>query len=139
MSGKRIMLAVSPEDADYTRGIIGPEFDYLFCHTLREARERVSADIALIACGVHFAEGSMFELLRYVKGHPSMSAIPFIVVLKEGTNHSAAVVNGIRSAATLLGVDSFVDLSEFSSADPAHRIQSYEKLRGRLRSLLSST
>lgn len=136
MARKRILVAVSPEDAEYTREIIGPDFDYFFCHTLKLAEERLDENVALIVCGVHFAEGSMFELLRIAKANPLTAATPFIVVLKEGTNHSTAVINGIRSAAHLLGVNTFIDVSELRNSPSTSKTQAYEKLRERIRNLL---
>jgi hypothetical protein len=124
---KSILIAVAPDDSPVVSAIVGTEFNVVMCHTLRDAEANLKDNIGLIACGVHFDHGNMFELLRAAKANQATRSVPFFLVLKENTTHSPAVIHGIRSAGELLGVDLFIDLS---ALDPDADIQvRYEKVR----------
>jgi hypothetical protein len=135
MSMKSILIAVAPDDSHVVSAIVGTEFDVVVCHTLKDAQANLKEHIGLIACGVHFDHGNMFELLRAAKANQATRSVPFFLVLKENTSHSPAVVHGIRSAGELLGVDVFIDLSALSpDADIQVR---YERVRQMAREALS--
>lgn len=137
MSMKTILIAVAPEDSPVVSAIVGTEFNVVMCHTLRDATANLKDNIGLIACGVHFDHGNMFELLRTAKTNQATQSVPFFLVLKENTSHSPAVIHGIRSAAELLGVDIFIDLSALSpDADIQIR---YERVRQMARKALSTS
>lgn len=135
MSMKSILVAVAPDDSPVVSAIVGTEFNVVMCHTLRDAEASLKSNIGLIACGVHFDHGNMFELLRAAKFNPTTRSVPFFLVLKENTSHSPAVIDGIRSAGELLGVDVFIDLSALG---PDLDIQiRYERVRKMAREALS--
>lgn len=93
--------------------ILGDEWPVDACHTLRDATSRLSPDTGIIVCGVHFDQGAMFDLLRVVKADPATSSIPFLLIVRRNTSHSEAMIDGIRSAAKILGVSAFIDLSTY--------------------------
>ncbi|HEV2609416.1 MAG TPA: hypothetical protein VGU61_04045 [Noviherbaspirillum sp.] len=136
MPSKTILLAIRPQDLPLVTAALGSEFDVKICHTYEEAKANLKASVGLIACGVHFDHGSMFDLLRAAKADPQTCCIPFYLLLGEGTVHSQAVLDGIRKAAKLLGAAGFTDLSRLR-ADLGKQ-QAYEILRQTVRQALST-
>lgn len=135
MGAKKILVAVRPEDLPLVTGALGPEFCAVVCHTLREAEAALGPDIGMIACGVHFDRGAMFDFLRSAQAHPHARGLPFYLLLGEGSGHSEAVLRGIRSAARLLGATAFTDLSRLRR-DLGEQA-AYERLRAAVREALT--
>lgn len=131
---KRILAAVRERDADLVSAVLGGYFDFTLTHTLRAAEAAIDEQIGLIVCGVHFDQGSMFELLRIAKAHPVGRGIPFFLVLREETSHPQSVIKGIKGAATLLGADAFIDLGELRTHMDTQEI--FDHLRGLVRAAL---
>jgi hypothetical protein len=105
------------------------------CTSLADAKAVLDDSIGLIACGVHFDDGRMFDLLRYVKADPRLRSIPFFGIVGAGRELSPAILGGIRTAAATLGAAGLVDLAGLKNriGEP----QAYELLRGELRERLS--
>lgn len=131
MRPKKILVAVRPQDLQLVAGALGSGFDIIICHTLKEAVAALDAGVGLIACGVHFDRGAMFDLLRAAKDRPETAGLPFYLLLGEGSGHSEAVLQGIRSAARLLGATGFTDLSRLRQ-DLGEQA-AYERLRAAVR------
>lgn len=110
-SPRKVLIAVRPADLRVVSEALGSEFDLIFCHTLKDAVANLSADIGLIACGVRFDNGRMFEFLNAVKAHPATQALPFYLILGTEKGYSKAIMHGIKSAAALKGVTEFTDLA----------------------------
>ena len=108
----KVLVAIRPEDADVMRRFFGDEFDVISCMTLAEAQAALTADLALIACGVHFDDGRMFDLLQLVKADPQLSAIPFWGVLRDDGLLSSAITRGIRTAMKTMGANGLFNLSQ---------------------------
>lgn len=109
---KRILVAVRPEDDVLVSVILDGHFDFKVCHSLKDAVASLDESFGLIVCGVHFDQGAMFDLLAATITHPTACSVPFFLVLREESRYSASVINGIRSAAEVHGVDKFIDLRE---------------------------
>jgi hypothetical protein len=107
---KKLLLAVRPNDLPMVSLALGDEFDIVITHRFEEAKARLKDDIGLIACGVHFDSGMLFELLNAARSHPVAQSIPFYVLFKEEQDYSRAMIDGIRSAAKVLGASDFIDL-----------------------------
>jgi hypothetical protein len=107
---KKILLAVRPSDLPTVSLALGEGFDIVLTHRLEEAKARLKGDIGLIACGVHFDGGMLFELLNATRSHPITQSTPFYVLFKEEKDYSRPMVDGIRSASKLLGATDFIDL-----------------------------
>ena len=110
-SRPRVLLAVRPEDLKLAQIVVGDIFDVVWCHTFKEALESLDASIQVVACGVHFDNGRVFDLLRHVRENSVTSKLPVFILLGAGSRYSPAIVHGIRSAAELLGVTAFSDLT----------------------------
>ncbi|HYD96537.1 MAG TPA: hypothetical protein VEC01_14505 [Noviherbaspirillum sp.] len=123
---KRVLVAIRPEDDALARAILGDRFDVVWCHSYREAELLLEKNIGLVACGVHFDNGKVFDLLRLVRSRPATRRLPFFILLGAGSRYSPAIVQGIRSAAELLGVTAFTDLTRM--AEKFGREQMREKL-----------
>jgi hypothetical protein len=108
---KKILVAVRPNDLDTVSIALGSEFDVIVCHTLEAAQRQLDADVGLIACGVRFDSGRMFELLRYAKADTRTRDVPFFLLLGSSKGYSQPILDGIRSAAKVLGASGFTDLS----------------------------
>lgn len=110
----KVLVAIRPEDIDVMRRVFGDEFEVINCVTLPEAQAALSADLAMIACGVHFDDGRMFELLKLVKADPKLSAIPFWGILRDEGLLSSAITRGIRTAIKSMGANGLFNLSQFN-------------------------
>ncbi|MDQ9169163.1 hypothetical protein Q8A64_01935 [Oxalobacteraceae bacterium R-40] len=107
---KKLLLAVRPIDLPVVSAVLGDGFDVTIAHRLDDAKARLNAEIGLIACGVHFDEGMMFELLNAARSNPLTKSTPFYVLFKEEQGYSRPIIDGIRSASKLLGATDFIDL-----------------------------
>jgi hypothetical protein len=110
----KVLIAVRPEDVSLSKGILGEEFNAVFCHSYAEACARLDDSVRLVTCGVHFDNGNVFDLLRFVRENPRTANLPFFILLGAGSRYSPAIVHGIRAAAKLLKVTAFTDLTRFS-------------------------
>jgi hypothetical protein len=52
-------------------------FNLAFCYTLREAVSLLDTGVDAVVCGIYFADGEVFDLLRLVKANPKTKHIPF--------------------------------------------------------------
>lgn len=135
MGKKTVLIAVREQDVPLVSQITQSEFQVEWCHTLNVAKGAFSAQIGLIACGVHFDEGAMFELLRAAKADPIVRDLPFWLVLRHDTPYSRPVIASIRSAAFLMEADKFIDLAEL--INESGQKQAFEKLRQMARAVLN--
>lgn len=110
----KLLLAVRPEDVALSKGILGEEFNAVFCHSYEEACAELDDSVRVVTCGVHFDNGKVFDLLRFVRENPRSADLPFFILLGAGSRYSPAIVQGIRAAAKLLKVTAFTDLTRFS-------------------------
>src|ERR1700712_1748739 len=113
----KVLVAIRPEDEDVMRRVFGEEFEVINCLTLAEAQAALSADLAMIACGVHFDDGRMFDLLKLVKSEPRLSGIPFWGVLRDEGLLSSAITRGIRTAMKSMGANGLFNLSQLNPDD----------------------
>ncbi len=133
---KKILVAVRAADLPIVRDALGIEFNVVVCHTLDDAIDQLTEQVGLIACGVHFDDGAMFDFLRCAKANPETRAIPFFLLIDEGAAYSNAIIEGIRLAAKLLGAAALTDLSRLKTE--VGEQQAYERLRQTVRDALSS-
>jgi len=135
----KILVAIRPEDRQVIRYVIGSEFDLVVCISLAEAQAALTPDIAMIACGVHFDDGRMFDLLKYVKTDPQLRDIPFWGLLRDDGVLSVAITRGIRTAMKTLGAKGLFNLSQLNTGggQQADREAAYRALREAVRQSLS--
>lgn len=110
----KLLIAVRPEDVALSKAILGKEFNAIFCHSYEEACAQLDESVRLVTCGVHFDNGKVFDLLRFVRENPRTADLPFFILLGAGSRYSPAIVQGIRAAAKLLKVTAFTDLTRLS-------------------------
>lgn len=108
----KVLVAIRPDDAEVVRHVLGNEFDVIACVSLAQAQAAVTPDMDMIACGVHFDDGRMFDLLTFVKSDPALSGIPFWGVLRDEGMLSTAITRGIRTAMKTLGAKGLFNLSQ---------------------------
>ena len=126
----RIVIAIRPEDAGLMREIMGDEFDLIMCTSLPEAQAALTPSVHMIACGVHFDDGRMFDLLKYVKANEGLRAIPFWGVLRDEGMLSSAITRGIRTAMKTMGANGLFNLSQMRTDDQPEIL--YRELRAAL-------
>jgi hypothetical protein len=107
---KKLLVAVRPIDLPAVSAALGDGFDVTITHRLDDAKARLNEEVGLIACGVHFDDGMLFELLNAARSNPVTQSTPFYVLLKEEQGYSRPIIDGIRSASKLLGATGFIDL-----------------------------
>ena len=132
----KVLVAIRPEDADLMRRVFGDEFEVISCITLAEAQAALSTDLAMIACGVHFDDGRMFDLLKQVKADPQLAAIPFWGILRDEGLLSSAITRGIRTAMKSMGANGLFNLSQVDTGSDEEA--AYRELRGALRKSLAN-
>jgi len=127
----KILAAIRPEDTQLMRKVMGMEFEVAVCTTLAEAQAALAPDIAMIACGVHFDDGRMFDLLKYVKDDARFCDIPFWGLLHDNGVLSVEITRGIRTAMKTLGAKGLFNLSQLSvnGAHGPDREAVYRELR----------
>lgn len=123
----RIVIAIRPEDAGLMREIMGDEFDLIMCTSLPEAQAALTPSVHMIACGVHFDDGRMFDLLKYVKADEALRAIPFWGMLRDEGMLSSAITRGIRTAMKTMGANGLFNLSQMRTDDQPETL--YRELR----------
>jgi len=123
----RIVIAIRPEDAGLMREIMGDEFDLIMCTSLPEAQAALTPSVHMIACGVHFDDGRMFDLLKYVKADEALRAIPFWGMLRDEGMLSSAITRGIRTAMKTMGANGLFNLSQMRTDDQPEIL--YRELR----------
>lgn len=131
MHGKKLLIAIRPEDVEFTKIILNDEFDVVFCHTYEDALAKLDDTVKLITCGVHFDNGRVFDLLRYVRDNRRTEHLPFFIMLGASSRYSPAIVHGIKAAADLLKVTGFTDLTRF--ADKIGKEEAFAALRQGIR------
>jgi hypothetical protein len=132
----RIVVAIRPEDAALMREVMGDEFDLIVCTSLPEAQSALAQEVHMIACGVHFDDGRMFDLLKYVKDDEALRAIPFWGVLRDEGMLSSAITRGIRTAMKTLGANGLFNLSQMGAEEQPERL--YMELRAALAQSLAA-
>jgi hypothetical protein len=132
----KVLVAIRPEDADVMRRVFGDEFEVIDCITLAEAQSALSADLAMIACGVHFDDGRMFDLLKLVKADPQLCAIPFWGILRDEGLLSSAITRGIRTAMKSMGANGLFNLSQLNPGSDEDAV--YQDLRSAIQQSLTN-
>jgi hypothetical protein len=132
----KVLVAIRSEDADVMRRVFGDEFEVISCVTLAEAEAVLSPELAMIACGVHFDDGRMFDLLKLVKDDPRLSSIPFWGILRDEGLLSSAITRGIRTAMKSMGANGLFNLSQIDAGSDEET--AYRELRGALRKALAN-
>lgn len=124
---KRLLVAAAPESILAVSRALESHFTLIGAGSVAEAQSRVVQGIDLILCGLHFDEGRMFDLLRYVKANPATKSIPFLCIKSGDGTLSPALLESVEIASKALGADGFVVLHDWKKdfGDDA----AYEKLR----------
>ena len=107
---KKVLVAMRPQDLPLLSDALGDEFNTVICHTFEEAVAQLDNNVGLIACGVHFAGGRMFDFLHHVNASPQTKTIPFFVILGSRRSYSPAIVHSIEIATKTVGATGFVDM-----------------------------
>jgi len=94
--------------------------------TLVEGRRLLSKNIFdAVICGVHFQDGSCYDLLQFVKSDPIHCGTVFVLV---SVASSFKTQESTETTAKLLGVDKFLSLSSFEEDDFREEIESLLEL-----------
>ncbi len=110
----KVLVAIRPDDAEVMRRVLGDEFEVFACGSLAEAQAALTPTMDMIACGVHFDDGRMFDLLKFAKSHTALAHIPFWGVLRDDGVLSTAITRGIRTAMKTMGANGLFNLSQIA-------------------------
>jgi hypothetical protein len=128
-AAQKLLAAFPPLAIPSLERVLGGEVDFLPVHSLRHAKALLQANgagISLVACGVHFDESRMFDLLRYVR--ESYPGIPFVCCRVLETRVSRRFIEAAALSATNLGAVTFFDLPGRAAA--IGREAAEQELRG---------
>jgi hypothetical protein len=131
---EKILVAIRPDDAQMMADALGGEFEAVVCFSLDEATARLDSSIRVVACGLHFDDGRMFDFLKHAKADAATRSIPFFCVKGAGGPLSRAIYQSIVIATEALGASGFVDLSDLRGKLGDQ--QTYKLLREALHELL---
>jgi hypothetical protein len=114
MMTKTVLVATRPEFVAVARQIyIQPEFGFIFCSTLHDAVIALEKEINLIACGVHFGDGEVYDLLRLAKAHPKTKNIPFLVIDSGTVELNSYVQQSVEIASRALGSAAVIPIAKW--------------------------
>ena len=105
-------------------------FNLAFCYTLREAVSLLDTGVDAVVCGIYFADGQVFDLLRLVKANPKTKHIPFFTAYGSAGELMTGVEQGIETATRALGGEGFIPLTRWRSESGDDK--AFEKVRNRL-------
>jgi len=90
-----------------------PEFELVFCSTLKDAVANFHEKIDLIACGVHFGEGEIYDLLRLAKANQKVRHKPFLVIDSSKDELYPAIYQSIEIASMALGAHAVIPIRKW--------------------------
>lgn len=134
---KKILVAIRPEDTGMMSEALGSDFDTVVCFSLSDAQARLEqGDIAVVACGLHFADGRMFDFLKHAKSNEHTRSIPFYCLKGVDGPLSRAIYQSIVIATEALGATGFIDIADLSAK--LGKQQTYGIIRAALREVLGA-
>ena len=103
----------------------GDFFDTKFCSSLEEAEASLrfpgsAEEVDLIACGLHFDDGRMYELLRFARSNEKTRPIPFLCVKLLKGRMTPSMLDSIRASSEMLGAQGFLHFPEIASRHGEH-------------------
>jgi CheY-like chemotaxis protein len=114
MNPTTVLVATRPELLPVAHQIyLQPEFKLLFCTTLPEAVYALEQQIDLIACGVHFGDGEVYDFLRLAKAHPNTKNIPFLVIDSGTAELYSYVQQSVEIASRALGAAAVIPITKW--------------------------
>lgn len=123
----RVLVADTPESFEVFRDALASPFTLMHATTLESAKAALEPPPALVACGCHFDEGRMYDLLRHLKATKDLSRIPFMAMrCTPGELLDDTLYESVKIAVRALGGNAFVDLlrwqRRWGAAEAAHRL-----------------
>lgn len=74
-----------------------------------------AASFDLVICGVHLNNGTVFDLLKFVKSDPARRSVPFVCFCERDSDLAKSVDDTVRTTAMLLGADKYVTQEAFDA------------------------
>lgn len=108
---RRILVADVPVGISAMRRILAPHATVLGASLLDEAIAAIGLGVDLIACGMHFDESRMFDLLRRARAHAAAADVPFVCLCELDGRLGRSLLEGLEIACDALGAR-FVDLHD---------------------------
>ena len=110
---RNIFFADRAELRHIAQAVTGDWFDLKFCSSLEEAEASLRSpgnaeEVDLIACGLHFDDGRMYELLRFVRCNETTRPIPFLCVKLQKGKMTPSMLDSIKTSSAMLGAQGFV-------------------------------
>jgi hypothetical protein len=131
---KTLLVATTPEARDISLKHLGGHYEVIICLNMQDAYGALIGPVDLIACGIHFGDGAMYDLLRYAKALPDTKTIPFLSVNGAEAALSPVIRQSVEIATRALGADAFVELAQWRLQLGDDR--AYEKMRGVINGLM---
>lgn len=113
MPDKKLLIAIGQDDVPLVTSIFEKDFELMLCHSFAHACAATDDSFDLIACGLHFDDGRMFDYLRHVKSDPATAHIPFFCIAGSRTVLSPAILKSIAAATSSLGAQGFINLGRW--------------------------
>lgn len=99
--------------------------EVLIVDSFSQAMNRLqSGTFDLIICAVHLHDGSVYDLLKYVKREPRHRTTPFVFFCNEPSEIAQFVSDSTEATAKLLGADKFITSYAFNADSFRKEIES---------------
>jgi hypothetical protein len=125
-----LLICTIPAMRPVLADALSVRFNLAFCYTLREAVSLLDTGVDAVVCGIYFADGQVFDLLRLVKANPKTKHIPFFTAYGSPGELMIGVEQGIETATRALGGEGFIPLTRWRSVSGDDK--AFEKVRNRL-------
>jgi CheY-like chemotaxis protein len=74
-----------------------------------------AASFDLVICGAHQNNGTVFDLLKFVKNDQNRRTIPFLLFCFNPTDLARSIEDSVRTTAKLLGADKYITQDIFNA------------------------
>jgi hypothetical protein len=115
-----LVAADTDEAVDHLRKTLQGAWRLDAARTLDQARQAITPDTPLVLCGVHFDEGRMYDLLRWLRAQPELRHIPFLTMRALEGELDDAMYESVKIATGALGGNGFIDLMRWERRYGAH-------------------
>lgn len=110
-----VLVADVPEGLAVFREALGRRAEFTHAATVAQALDGAQRGTHLIACGAHFDDCRMFELVEQVKSAEDTRAIPVLCFRAIEGSLPPALLRATRSAALAVGAAEFIDVFDIAA------------------------
>jgi len=109
-----LLVAVRPHLRQLVLDLLPDTFLPTICHSFHEAIHALARErFGMVLCSVQFDENKLYDLLRHIRETVDTYRLPFVAAMMDRYAGDARTRDAAVKSLALLGVDNFVNCSEF--------------------------